>query len=64
MSRIGKKPISIPKGVTVSVDGQNLSVKGGKGELHLELRPEVSVGIDGEVATVQAVSARPHTPRG
>ncbi|MEC7583696.1 MAG: 50S ribosomal protein L6 [Planctomycetota bacterium] len=57
MSRIGKKPVSIPKGVTVSIDGQKLSVKGGKGELHLDLRPEVSIEIDGEVATVQANSS-------
>ncbi len=33
MSRIGKKPVTLPKGVTVSVDGQQVSVKGPKGTL-------------------------------
>lgn len=33
MSRIGKRPIPIPKGVTVAIDGQTVSVKGSKGEL-------------------------------
>ncbi len=33
MSRVGKKPIPIPSGVTAAVDGQLVSVKGGKGEL-------------------------------
>lgn len=33
MSRIGKKPVAIPSGVTATVDGQNVSVKGPKGEL-------------------------------
>jgi large subunit ribosomal protein L6 len=33
MSRIGKKPIAIPSGVTVTLDGQTVSVKGPKGEL-------------------------------
>ena len=33
MSRIGKKPVAVPKGVTVSVNGQEVAVKGPKGEL-------------------------------
>ena len=33
MSRIGKKPVAIPKGVTASVNGQEIAVKGPKGEL-------------------------------
>ena len=33
MSRIGKKPVSLPKGVTAKVEGQTVSVKGPKGEL-------------------------------
>ena len=33
MSRIGKKPVAIPGGVTVEVNGNNIVVKGGKGEL-------------------------------
>ena len=33
MSRIGKKPIAIPSGVSVTLDGQTIAVKGPKGEL-------------------------------
>ena len=33
MSRVGKKPVPVPSGVTAKVDGQNVSVKGAKGEL-------------------------------
>ena len=32
MSRIGKKPVTVPAGVTVTIDGTTVSVKGGKGE--------------------------------
>jgi len=35
MSRVGKKPVAIPKGVTAKVDGQKVSVKGAKGECFL-----------------------------
>jgi large subunit ribosomal protein L6 len=37
MSRIGKKPVTIPKGVTVTLDGSNITVKGPKGELSRSL---------------------------
>ena len=37
MSRIGKKPVALPKGVTASVDGQTVKVKGPKGELSVTL---------------------------
>ena len=47
MSRIGKLPIDVPKGVTVSVSSGVAVVKGAKGELKLPLRPEVSLEIDG-----------------
>ena len=53
MSRIGKKPVALPKGVTAKVDGQTVSVKGPKGELSLTLIDDVTVkmGDDGiEVA--------------
>jgi len=42
MSRIGKLPISLPKGVTASVAGREVKVKGPKGELKLTLAQEVS----------------------
>ena len=45
MSRIGKKPVALPKGVTASVDGQTVKVKGPKGELQVTLVPEVGVSV-------------------
>ena len=49
MSRIGKKPIEIAKGVTATVNGQEVAVKGPKGELKLTLVDDVTVsqGEDG-----------------
>ena len=43
MSRVGKKPVTIPAGVTAAVDGQTIAIKGGKGELHFLAPVEVSV---------------------
>ena len=52
MSRIGKKPVPLPKGVTASVEGQTVKVKGPKGELSVKLVPEVSVSVDEHGVTV------------
>ncbi|MBL8590423.1 MAG: 50S ribosomal protein L6 [Methylobacteriaceae bacterium] len=46
MSRIGKKPVAIPAGVTARVDGQSVTVKGAKGELKFTVPDEVSVALD------------------
>src|SRR5271154_2267861 len=46
MSRIGKKAIALPKGVTASVDGQTVKVKGPKGELSVKLVQEVAASVD------------------
>ena len=46
MSRIGKKPVPLPKGVTTSIDGQTVKVKGPKGELSVTLVEEVEVKQD------------------
>ncbi|MCK4354975.1 50S ribosomal protein L6 [Candidatus Parcubacteria bacterium] len=43
MSRIGKKPIKILEGVEVKIDGQKIVVKGPKGELSREIRPEIKL---------------------
>ena len=53
MSRIGKRPVPLPKGVTATVEGKNVKVKGPKGELKLTLVEEVdaSVGPDGIAVT-------------
>jgi large subunit ribosomal protein L6 len=47
MSRIGKKPISLPKGVEVKQDGSTLVVKGPKGTLQSPLAPGISLKIEG-----------------
>ncbi len=53
MSRIGKRPISIPNKVTVSIDGQAVAVKGPKGELSRVLPAEVEVVQEGETILVK-----------
>ena len=51
MSRIGKKPVKVPAGVTASVDGQTVSAKGPKGELKFVVNDDVLVKMeDGEIA--------------
>jgi large subunit ribosomal protein L6 len=45
MSRIGKVPVPVPAGVTASVDGRQLNVKGPKGSLSLQLRDEISYEV-------------------
>ncbi len=52
MSRIGKRPISIPNKVTVVIDGQSVTVKGPKGELSRVLPNEVEVVQEGETVLV------------
>jgi large subunit ribosomal protein L6 len=52
MSRIGKKPVALPKGVTASVDGQTVKVKGPKGELSVKLVQEVSAKVDEHGITI------------
>ena len=45
MSRVGKKPVAVPKGVTATVKGQHITVKGSKGELAFTVPDEVSVSF-------------------
>ena len=53
MSRIGKKPVSIPSGVTATIDGGVLNVKGPKGALSLNLREEISYTLEDGGISVQ-----------
>ena len=53
MSRIGKKPVPIPKGVTVTIDGQKVTVKGSKGELSRELPESISFAQEGDEILVK-----------
>ncbi len=48
MSRIGKKPVAVPDGVTVTIADGVITVKGPKGELKQEYRPEVGITFDEE----------------
>ncbi len=52
MSRIAKSPITVPSGVDVKIDGQHVVVKGGKGQMELDLHPDVSVSLDDGVVSV------------
>ena len=56
MSRIGKKPVELPSGVTASVSGQTIEVKGPKGTRSFKATDDVTIAVDGNVVTV--------TPRG
>jgi large subunit ribosomal protein L6 len=66
MSRIGKKPVTIPAGVTVTLDGQTITVKGPKGSLTRTLPSEVRLTADGAAVTVERISdeARPKAMHG
>ena len=56
MSRIGKMPISLPKGVKVNVDGTDVSVTGPKGSLSQSFHPEMTIEMDDGVMTVKRPS--------
>ena len=52
MSRIGKLPIPVPAGVTVEEKSRSVTVKGPKGTLSIDLRPEIDISVDGSVVNV------------
>lgn len=56
MSRIGKKPITLPQGVTLTVDGQLVEVKGPKGTLSMTVHENMTVNIDESNVTVERPS--------
>jgi large subunit ribosomal protein L6 len=57
MSRIGKKPVTIPAGVTATIEGGQLSVKGPKGTLALQLRDEISYVVEEGAISVKPANA-------
>lgn len=59
MSRIGNKPITVPAGVEVSLDGQKITVKGPKGSLEREIHPNIKVTLDNNVITVKRIDDEP-----
>ncbi|MCB2093840.1 MAG: 50S ribosomal protein L6 [Rhodobacteraceae bacterium] len=56
MSRIGKKPVALPKGVSATVSGQRVEVKGPKGTRSFTATDDVTIKLDGQEITI--------TPRG
>ncbi len=48
MSRIGKQPVEIPKGVTATLSGAKLAVKGPKGQLEMQIHPMIKMQQDGQ----------------
>ena len=52
MSRIGNKPITVPEGVEVKLDGQHITVKGPKGTLERDIHKNMTVTMDGNVIKV------------
>ncbi|ATE64356.1 50S ribosomal protein L6 [Rhizorhabdus dicambivorans] len=56
MSRIGKKPVPVPAGVTAAIEGKTLSVKGPKGTLSIALADEVSYAVEDGSISVQPIN--------
>jgi large subunit ribosomal protein L6 len=52
MSRVGKKPIEIPNGVSVTLNGSEVTVKGPKGELKRSFNPEITIVIEENLITI------------
>jgi large subunit ribosomal protein L6 len=52
MSRIGRKPVEVPKGVTMQVEGNTVAVKGPRGELRRELHPDMEIALKDNQFTV------------
>jgi large subunit ribosomal protein L6 len=56
MSRIGKKPIAVPSGVTIDLKGRTFTIKGPKGTLKREISPEVGVKVEGAAIVVERLA--------
>jgi len=52
MSRIGKMPVELPSSVTVRLDGENVYIKGSKGELHHRMHSLVSANCENDILTI------------
>src|SRR5207237_3215750 len=61
MSRIGNKPIPLPKEVTVEINGNHVAVKGPKGTLEQDLRPEINLKQeDGQIVVTRPAEDKLH----
>jgi large subunit ribosomal protein L6 len=56
MSRIGRKPVPLPKGVTAQIDGQRITVKGPKGEIGRTIHPELAMALEDAAVVVRRPS--------
>lgn len=56
MSRVGNKILEIPAGVTITVDGNNIVIKGPKGELTHAVHPDMKININENILTVERPS--------
>lgn len=63
VSRVGKRPIALPKGVTVEIKDRTVSVKGAKGQLSQLLPAQVDVTKDGDLLMVASTAAGADAPR-
>ncbi|MBM7588290.1 large subunit ribosomal protein L6 [Bacillus pakistanensis] len=52
MSRVGKKPIEVPAGVTVTIEGSKVTVKGPKGELSRTFNPDIKVELEENIVNI------------
>jgi large subunit ribosomal protein L6 len=61
MSRIGRKPVALPKGVTLQVEGNSVAVKGPRGELRRTLHPEMELAMaDGQFTVTRPSDEKRH----
>jgi large subunit ribosomal protein L6 len=61
VSRVGNAPISLPAGVKFDLQGQTLKVSGPKGELQLQLRPEITLSVEDGQVIAQRPDEKPQT---
>ena len=59
MSRIGKKPVEVPSGVTVEVSGKTVKVSGPKGKLEMDCHPYITVKVDSDSKSVVVENPEP-----
>lgn len=59
MSRIGKRPVPLPKGVTAAISGRTVTVKGPKGEISRTVHPELTLALENDTVAVKRPSDEP-----
>jgi large subunit ribosomal protein L6 len=52
VSRVGRKPVAVPAGVTIELDGHSMTVTGPRGTLHRDLHTEMQIGVEGSTVMV------------